>query len=103
MITPNDNRYQTLHHSVLGFDYIIFQLQASQEAHIALSSTHTNLNTGGYWIDLGAFANSKTVIFKGIGNDSKEVLAHETSGVLDPNTMAWYWIGWKGGLIEVRK
>ena len=103
VVTPNSAIYQSLHHAVLGYDHVTFRLKASQEARIALTHTHTNVDTGGYVIDVGAAANSKTIIFKGIGDDRKEVQVHETSGVLNPEQFEWFWVSWKSGFIQVRE
>ena len=69
-------------------------------ACILLSSVMTIKTVEGYEIELGSDGNQKTTISSPV--DGSTLLEVPSEGVLNGNDLAYYWISWKNGYIEVR-
>ena len=75
------------------------QVQASMSACILLSSVMTLKTVEGYEIEIGSDSNTKTVIRSAI--DGSTLVTVPSDGVLKSDDLAYYWISWNNGYIEV--
>ncbi|XP_050422531.1 C3 and PZP-like alpha-2-macroglobulin domain-containing protein 8 isoform X4 [Adelges cooleyi] len=84
----------------LNFNTLHFSVQASNDAHVALTSTNAN-KPPKYEIFIGGWGNSKSSIRK--NNEEPDKVIVDTPKVLNGNEARGFWIKWGGGFIGIGK
>ncbi|XP_050539649.1 uncharacterized protein LOC126904566 isoform X2 [Daktulosphaira vitifoliae] len=84
----------------INFGTIHFSVKASNDAHIALTSTNSN-KPPKYEIFIGGWGNTKSSIRK--NNEEPDKVLVDTPKILNGNEARGFWIKWGGGFIGVGK
>ena len=78
--------------SIIGQNWIVFQVQACSDAHVALSELFNNVKTKTYEIIIGGNANKNSFIrdYDTFG----EMQRVDTVDILDCNNYRTFWVKW---------
>ena len=84
--TPNDENYKYHWVSVVGHNFLIFSVQAENDAHLALSAVPGNAKVHTYEVVIGGWGNSKTLIKTSLGRSNGVQVK------LNSDLVTWDWI-----------
>ncbi len=90
----------------VGYDFskessVLFEVQACNDAHVALSTSRGNTRSNTYEIVIGGWGNAKSAIRR--GRQDRELAFPNTPGIVDCANPRPFWISWQGGRIRLGK
>ncbi|CAH1794507.1 unnamed protein product [Owenia fusiformis] len=101
LFTPNDYAFSHGYLEVDDKTWMIFDVQACSDAHLALAATSDDFSKNTYEIVIGGWSGTKSVIRDARGGG---VMAEaETLDIVTCEEFRSFWVSWKNGLIEVGK
>ena len=97
--TPDNYNYNQFWLSVSGRWFMVFRVQACNDAHIGLAATAGNSENRLYEVVIGGNGNTQSFIRR-TRLSSNEAVA-ETPDILNCNELRTFWIQWENNHVEV--
>ena len=98
-MTPDDYEFQHGWVSVKGRTDVVFDVQACNDAHVALSSFSNLQNVMTYEVVLSGWSNQRSVIRA--RKQGENLVVAQTPGLLSCNESRTFWVSWTSGIIKV--
>lgn len=84
--------YNQLSKSAIGQNWVVFQVKACRDAHVALSEMFNNVQTRTYEIIIGGNGNQNSFIRD--DNTFGEVQRVDTPNIMDCDNFKTFWVKW---------